>query len=63
MIFKEDLEEIFGVRKWGEIEKATFNSFSENGDAEKIAPPVVPANAAASNESDAGAKVTKETLA
>lgn len=33
VIFKEDLEEIFGTRKWGEVEKATFNSASifENG--------------------------------
>lgn len=60
VIFKEDLEEIFGVRKWGEIEKATFNSFSENGDAEKTTTPATPV---APKENDEGATVSKETLA
>lgn len=27
VLFKEDLEEIFGHRPWGELEKATFNSY------------------------------------
>ncbi len=35
VIFKEDLEEIFGVRKWAESEKATFNSYGDNGEVKK----------------------------
>ncbi len=35
VIFKEDLEEIFGQRQWAESEKATFNSTSSNGEKVK----------------------------
>ncbi|HPA31415.1 MAG TPA: peptidase M41, partial [Bacteroidia bacterium] len=43
VIFKEDLEEIFGHRPWGESEKATFNSFITDGEPEpeKTIPPAV----------------------
>ena len=43
VIFKEDLEEIFGHRPWGESEKATFNSFITDGEPEpeKTVPPAV----------------------
>ena len=58
VIFKEDLEEIFGVRKWGELEKATFNSFTENGELITIAEP-----APTSNGTPDVPKETKETLA
>ena len=58
VIFKEDLEEIFGVRKWGELEKATFNSFTENGELKTIAEP-----APTSNGTPDVPKETKETLA
>ncbi|MBE7510195.1 MAG: ATP-dependent zinc metalloprotease FtsH [Bacteroidia bacterium] len=35
VIFKEDLEEIFGQRQWAESEKATFNSATSNGEKVK----------------------------
>ncbi|MBS1765012.1 MAG: ATP-dependent zinc metalloprotease FtsH [Bacteroidetes bacterium] len=35
VIFKEDLEEIFGQRQWAESEKATFNSTIPNGEKVK----------------------------
>lgn len=35
VIFKEDLEEIFGQRQWAESEKATFNSAATNGEKVK----------------------------
>lgn len=35
VIFKEDLEEIFGQRQWAESEKATFNSTTSNGEKVK----------------------------
>ena len=37
VIFKEDLEEIFGQRQWAESEKATFNSATSNGEKVKEA--------------------------
>ncbi len=37
VIFKEDLEEIFGQRQWAESEKATFNSAATNGEKVKEA--------------------------
>ncbi len=61
VIFKEDLEEIFGVRKWAESEKATFNSFTENSDASKVTQ-VITEDTPVQPESN-GTDVPKETLA
>ena len=57
VIFKEDLEEIFGVRKWAETEKATFNSFGSNGEAGKNGTAPSPPSV------DGETKVTTETIA